>query len=661
MLYATSAAGCAPLLRVVWQVATQISDVMGSPVKYAKSGNVHIAYRIFGDGPHDIVLVPGTLSHVELFWELPANEYLLKRLTSFARVIVFDKRGQGLSDRVAGLTLEERVDDVLAVMDAARSKRATIYGWSEGGAASLMLAATHPERTSALVLYGTYASMKADPWVVTGDVFARFLGTMEKHWGEGICVGFYAPSRRKDEVFVRSFGRLERAAASPSAILAVLRASYEIDVRHLLPAIRVPTLIFHRKGDALVPVEAGRYLSQHIPKALYVELAGDDHLLQALDQDVLDLLLDQIEEFATGIVHRPRPDQMLAAAMSPNITGSTEGAAPGPSGDESGPLAEAIAELEKCREIVASGEGGPEVSGLVARAEALVAAARGSWQESESQFIKAVQTFRRHKMAWQEAQTLQTWGRALQAGVDRRELIERLDAAIEGYRRQRAGAGQLHRVETNSAHINGGTVKSRSQSRSIQSPAIFRREGDYWTVSWNGNVVRLKHAKGFRYVAHLLANPCRPMMSSELSNFGNGTGKVRASIESGDTAATLGDAGAMLDAKARDQYRRRSNDLREELTEAERLNDTVRATRIRCELDALGDQLAAAVGLGGRIRKAASHSERARVMVTKAIKAAIAKIRASDAALGRHLATSIKTGNFCVYDPGPDHPADWQL
>jgi non-specific serine/threonine protein kinase len=151
------------------------------------------------------------------------------------------------------------------------------------------------------------------------------------------------------------------------------------------------------------------------------------------------------------------------------------------------------------------------------------------------------------------------------------------------------------------------------------------------------------------------------MMASELSTFANGTGKERASIEPGDTAPTLGDAGAMLDAKARDQYRRRIKDLREELSEAERLNDTLRATSMRAELDSLGDQLAAAVGLGGRARKAASHSERARVMVTKAIKAAIAKIRASDAALGRHLATSIKTGNFCVYDPGPDHPAAWQL
>src|SRR5262249_32023990 len=140
---------------------------MEARTKYAKSGDVHIAYRVFGDGPHDIVLVPGTVSHVELYWELPANAYLLKRLASFARVIVFDKRGQGLSDRDAEQTIDERVGDVLAVMDAAKSERATVYGWSEGGQMSIVLAATHPERVSGLVLYGTYASIRSGPCPVS--------------------------------------------------------------------------------------------------------------------------------------------------------------------------------------------------------------------------------------------------------------------------------------------------------------------------------------------------------------------------------------------------------------------------------------------------------------------------------------------------------------
>src|SRR5499433_3220352 len=153
---------------------------MANEVRYARSGDVHIAYRVFGDGPRDLVLIPGTLSHAEIFWELPINQSLLKRLASFARVIVFDKRGQGLSDRVADQTLDERVGDVLAVMDAAGSERATVYGWSEGGQLSLMLAATHPERVSGLVLYGTYASID-----VPREDYERFLARLETQWGEG--------------------------------------------------------------------------------------------------------------------------------------------------------------------------------------------------------------------------------------------------------------------------------------------------------------------------------------------------------------------------------------------------------------------------------------------------------------------------------------------
>ena len=298
---------------------------MESPVKYARSGDVHIAYRIIGDGPHDIVLIPGTLSHVELLWEVPTNDYLLKRLTSFARVIVFDKRGQGLSDRVAEQTIEERIGDVHVVMDAAGCRRATIYGWSEGGPMSLMFAATYPERTASLVLYGTFASMQSPPWSVTREQIDQFLGVMEKHWGEGALVRLNAPSRVKDQAVMQSFAKLEREAASPGSILALLRANFEIDARHQLSTIRVPTLVLHRAGDALVPVAAGRYLAEHIPGAKYAELPGEDHLV--LDQETQALIADEIEEFITGTSHRPEPDRVLATVMFIDIVQSTEHAA----------------------------------------------------------------------------------------------------------------------------------------------------------------------------------------------------------------------------------------------------------------------------------------------------------------------------------------------
>jgi len=300
---------------------------MGSEVNYAKSGDVHIAYRVFGDGPRDLVLIPGTLSHVELYWELPINQYLLKRLTSFARVVVFDKRGQGLSDRVAEQTLEERIGDVRAVMDAAGSASATIFGWSEGGPMSLMFSATYPERTSALVLCGSFASAKAEPWAVNQEQWSHFLHQIETRWGQGALVPINAPSRRDDQAFVQWFGRLERASASPGAILALMRANYEIDVRHVLPAIQAPTLILHRVGDRTVPIEAGRYLAQHIRGAKCVELPGDDHLLQAFDQETLDLLIDETEEFITGTRSGPESDRVLVTVMFTDIVSSTERAA----------------------------------------------------------------------------------------------------------------------------------------------------------------------------------------------------------------------------------------------------------------------------------------------------------------------------------------------
>jgi class 3 adenylate cyclase len=296
---------------------------MPSEVKYARSGDVHIAYRVFGSGPSDLVVIPGTLSHVELFWEHEVNQTLLRRLTAFARVIVFDKRGQGLSDRVAEQTLEERIGDVRAVMDAARSRRATIFGWSEGGPMSLMFAATYPERTAGLVLCGSFASIQAGAGP-SRERWAQYLRHVEANWGKGVLVAVNAPSRIHDEEFVQWFARLERASASPGSILALLSANYDIDIRHVLEAIQAPTLILHRIGDKTVPVEAGRYLAQHIPGAKYVELPGDDHLLQAFDRDTLDRLIDELAEFVTGVRPGPDPDRQLVTVLFADLAGSTE-------------------------------------------------------------------------------------------------------------------------------------------------------------------------------------------------------------------------------------------------------------------------------------------------------------------------------------------------
>lgn len=289
-----------------------------APVRYARSGDVHIAYRILGDGPRDIVMIPGTLSHLEFLWATPAFEHLLKRLTTFARVILFDKRGQGLSDRVvAEQTLEERIDDVRVVMDAADSKRATMYGWSEGGPMSLMFAATYPERAAALVLYGTFASVKDPPWAEPHERWENMIQEWEAHWGEGILLRVNAPGIADIPSMAQWCGMLERASASPGSIAALMRANYEIDVRPILPTIAVPTLVMHRTEDALVPVAAGRYLAEHIPGAKYAEIPGTDHTVT--DCDTQDVIADEIEKFVIGALHRPEPDHVLTTVIFANI------------------------------------------------------------------------------------------------------------------------------------------------------------------------------------------------------------------------------------------------------------------------------------------------------------------------------------------------------
>lgn len=300
---------------------------MEAPVKYAKSGDVHLAYRIFGEGPRDIVLVPGTLSHAEMSWERPPAKHLLSRLTAFARVIVFDKRGQGLSDRnvAAEQTVEERIIDIRAVMDAAGSERATIYGWSEGGPAALVFSATYPERTSALVLYGTFASVKDPPWAISRELWESHVRSWETHWGEGILLELNAPSVWGKEAFRQDTGRWERACASPGSIGALMRLNYDLDARHVLQVIQAPTLVLHRVGDSLVPSDCGRYLAENIAGARFIGMPGTDHSI--VDTATQDFIADKIEEFITGERHVQEPDRMLATVMFTDIVGSTQRAA----------------------------------------------------------------------------------------------------------------------------------------------------------------------------------------------------------------------------------------------------------------------------------------------------------------------------------------------
>src|ERR1043166_8523018 len=269
--------------------------------RYVQNKDVNIAYQVVGSGPIDIVFVMGWVSHLEYFWKHHLFASILERLASFSRLILFDKRGTGLSDHVpidALPTLEQRMEDVHAVMDAVGSERAVLVGVSEGGPMCSLFAATYPERTAALVMIGTYAKRIRDdeyPWAPTEEQRQAFFELMQREWGGAVGISERAPSMAADEDFREWWATYLRMGASPGAAVALTKMNAEIDVRGVLPSVRVPTLVIHRSGDICLKVEEGRFVASQIPGAKYVEFGGIDHLPFVGDQDeILDEILDEI-------------------------------------------------------------------------------------------------------------------------------------------------------------------------------------------------------------------------------------------------------------------------------------------------------------------------------------------------------------------------------
>src|SRR5215510_1303821 len=292
---------------------------------YARSGDVHIAYQVVGEGPRDLVFVPGWISNVEMFWEEPVVVRFLERLASFSRLILFDKRGTGLSDRMTDLpSLEVRMDDVRAVMDAVGSAQAAVFGYSEGGQMCALFAASHRDRTSALIMHGSYARMLEAPDYPWGRSPARLEERIEEYlrdWAPASDIDRRAPTMAGDARFREWWTRFLRHGASPAAAVALLRMNGHIDIRHVLSWIRVPTLVMHPVGDQTIEVRAGRALADAIPGAKYVELPGQDHLPFGDDADTV---LDEIEAFLTGVRRGPEPDRVLATVMFTDIVDATK-------------------------------------------------------------------------------------------------------------------------------------------------------------------------------------------------------------------------------------------------------------------------------------------------------------------------------------------------
>jgi pimeloyl-ACP methyl ester carboxylesterase len=287
---------------------------------YARSGDVNIAYQVVGDGPIDLVFVMGWVSHLDYFWAEPSFARFLRRLASFSRLILFDKRGTGLSDRVGELpTLEQRMDDVRAVLDAVGSRRAALLGVSEGGPLCALYATTYPERTRALVMIGTYAKRRWAPdypWAPTDEQGERFLEEIQRTWGGAVGLEARAPSVAADGAFRDWWSTYLRMGASPGAAVALTRMNAAIDVRDVLPAIRVPTLILHRTDDRLLTIDEGRYVASRIPGATLIELPGEDHLPFVGDQDTM---LDAIERFLGHGHDAVDADRVLATIVSLSI------------------------------------------------------------------------------------------------------------------------------------------------------------------------------------------------------------------------------------------------------------------------------------------------------------------------------------------------------
>lgn len=313
-------------LGVTIKFGFQGSEMDRPETKYARSGDINIAYQVMGDGPIDLIVVPGWFSHLDMQWEMYVYQTWVRRLTSFCRLVMFDKRGGGLSDRDVGeSTLEDRMDDLRAVLDAVGSKRAAVLGFSEGGSLAMLFAASFPERVMGLVLFATFPSVGATDDFPDGSLLASVIheisGDVRSTWGQGGTMRWISPSLAATPAAVEFLGRFERASLSPRAALRHLEWVAAIDSRAVAKSLQIPTLVVHRTGDRLIPVVCGRWLGSNVPGARYVELPGDDHVPWSGDSG---LLAQELEEFLTGARGEASFDRVLATVLFTDIVGSTE-------------------------------------------------------------------------------------------------------------------------------------------------------------------------------------------------------------------------------------------------------------------------------------------------------------------------------------------------
>jgi pimeloyl-ACP methyl ester carboxylesterase len=633
--------------------------------RYVKSGDAHIAYQVVGDGPVDLIVVRGYISHLEVAWESPALAAFYRRLASFCRLILFDKRGTGLSDRVPEdrlPTLEQRMDDVRAVMEAVGSDRAALLGASEAGPMCLLFAATYPERTLGLLLWGCFARYDWRRGFIGrywgGKTVDDALDRLEREWGDGGDLAAMAPSLAGDDAARRAWGRAQRLAATPTAARALLRMMLDVDVRPLLPAIRVPVVILHRVDEVAVDVSHSRYMAERIPDARYVELPGSDHLPWIGDTEPF---VAEIQELLTGTRPEPEPDRVVATVMfvdAPHAVAGVQDATArhrlaevvhrnvarfrgdplGARGNSLGASFDGPARAIRCAEAIVA-----ECDGAEVRCRAGLHTGECEPHGGELRGV-----------------AVDTAGEILAHAAPGEVLVSRTVADLVAGARigfaDRGGHG-LAAVGDTWQLLAASSGTAPSPSGPDEPAMLFRREGDYWTVAFGGKVVRMRDAKGLGYLARLLRHPHQEFHVLDL--LVGAASRPEATAREDGLAASTPDAGVVLDEPAKHAYRQRIAELEAEIEEARRWHDPERTARAEGELDALTRELSRAVGLGGRDRRAASDSERARVSVTKAVRGAVRRLEDQHPELGRHLSVAVHTGTFCAYDPDPRLPVHW--
>jgi pimeloyl-ACP methyl ester carboxylesterase len=651
---------------------------MGPPtVQFAQAGNVDIGYQVVGDGPVDLVWLTGFRSNMEVMWEEPAWAALFRRLAEFSRLVLFDRRGCGVSDRggtTVTPTLEERMEDVAAVLDEVGSERAALFGFSEGGTVAALFAATYPERTSHVVLYGTVARIIRDsehPWGwFSEEEFAAFIDRVSRGWGlrsaAPAAVELWAPSLAGDERFADWFAKFARQSLSRRDVVPFLRSIAAYDLVDVFPAVRVPALVLHRTDDALIPVSHARWIAQQIPEARLVELPGVDHLPFAGDAEGVAA---EIEAFLVGPGASEPRGRRLLTVVATDIADATSIMTR--LGDRA--WRELLAAHDRELDEHLARFGGRRVTHL---SEGCLAVFDGPARAIRCA-VGIVDAAARLGLGVRaglhcgECETVEddVRGIAVHIGVRIAELATPGEVLASGTVRDlvagsgiRFGPGRdvelqgLPGRRTVLPVLAGGASPEDIRRLAIEQANVLRRDGEYWTVAYEGTVATLRDSKGLRDLARLLAAPGRELHVLDLATERAAEGEAMSRRAAADAGLHL-DSGAaepVIDEAARTAYQQRMADIEQELDDAQTRRDADAAARARVEREALVEQLTAAYGLGGRPRRTPDHVERARKTVSRRIRTALRRIDGVHPALGRHLHASLRTGVYCSYQPERD-------